>query len=151
MQSTVDRRQTDRRGPAPFFSRYQLAFNGRRRQSRRANEVTPTYLDHYGRSTILCALAVVVMSAMDAAFTLRLLSAGAVELNSVMAILIEQDIRRFIVFKLALTSLAVLLLVIHHNARLGSWLRVRHIHYAAIAGYALLIGYELTLLRVALM
>lgn len=151
MQSTVDRRQIDRRGPAPFFSRYQLAFNGRRRQARRADDSAPSYVDHYGLSTILCALAVVMMSAMDAAFTLRLLNAGAVELNSVMAILIEQDIRKFIVFKLALTSLAVFLLVIHHDARVGSWLRVRHIHYAAIAGYAVLIGYELTLLRVALM
>lgn len=151
MQSTVDRRQTDRRGPVPFFSRYQLAFSGRRRHDRRSDPGQPSYTDHYGLSTILCALAVVIMSALDAAFTLRLLSAGAVELNSVMAVLIEQDIRKFVVFKLALTSLAVLLLVIHQDARVGSWLRVRHIHYAAIAGYALLIGYELTLLRVALM
>lgn len=91
------------------------------------------------------------MSAMDAAFTLRLLSAGAVELNAVMAILIEDDVRKFVVFKLALTSLAVLLLVIHHDARIGSWLRVRHVHYATIAGYAVLISYELALLRVAFM
>ncbi|MEO1573448.1 MAG: DUF5658 family protein [Pseudomonadota bacterium] len=151
MQNTMDRRVEDRRQGTPFFNLYQLGIGGRRRAARRDGDGVTAYPDHYNASVILCALAVVVMSAMDAAFTLRLLSAGAVELNTVMAILIEDDIRKFVVFKLALTSLAVLLLVIHHDARIGSWLRVRHVHYATIAGYAVLITYELTLLRVAFM
>lgn len=151
MQNAVDRRRVDRRRSTPFFNLYQLGIHGRRHGPRRDDDTQGAYPDHYHPSVILCALAVVIMSALDAAFTLRLLSAGAVELNSVMAILIEDDIRKFVVFKLALTSLAVLLLVIHHNARIGSWLRVRHVHYATIAGYAVLIAYELTLLRVALM
>lgn len=151
MQNSMDRRVEDRRQGTPFFNLYQLGIGGRRRATRRDGDGSTAYPDHYNASVIVCALAVVIMSALDAAFTLRLLSAGAVELNTVMAILIEDDIRKFVVFKLALTSLAVLLLVIHHDARIGSWLRVRHVHYATIAGYALLISYELTLLRVAFM
>lgn len=151
MQNTMDRRVEDRRQGTPFFNLYQLGIGGRRRNARRGGDDVITYPDHYHPSVILCALAVVIMSALDAAFTLSLLSAGAVELNSVMAVLIEDDVRKFVVFKLALTSLAVLLLVIHHEARIGSWLRVRHVHYATIAGYAILIGYELALLRVAFM
>ena len=151
MQNTMDRRVEDRRQGTPFFNLYQLGIRGRRRAARRDEDTDVVYPDHYQPSVVLCALAVVIMSALDAAFTLRLMSAGAVELNAVMAVLIEDDVRKFVMFKLALTSLAVLLLVIHHEARLGSWLRVRHIHYATIFGYCVLIGYELALLRVAFM
>ncbi len=150
MESMVDRREFDRRCATPFFSRYQFGFGGRRRSARRTTGEGPIYFDRYDPLIMLCALSIVLMSAMDAAFTLTLLSAGAVELNSVMAILIEDDIRKFIVFKLALTSLGVLLLVIHHDVRLGPCLRVRHIHYVALMGYVALIAYEITLLRVAL-
>lgn len=151
METLSDRRQQERRCATPFLSTYQLGRHGRRREARRAQADGPVYFDRYDPVLALCALAIVVMSAMDAAFTLRLLEAGAVELNSLMAILIEQDVRKFIVFKLALTSLAVMLLVIHHDARVGQWLRVRHLHYATLVAYIVLIGYEMTLLRVALL
>lgn len=150
MESIVERRQFDRRCETPFFSRYQFGFSGRRRAARRSTGEGPVYFDRYDPLLILCALSIVLMSAMDAAFTLTLLSAGAVELNSIMAILIEDDVRKFVAFKLALTSLGVLLLVIHHDVRLGPWLRVRHIHYVALAGYIALMAYEVSLLRVAL-
>ncbi|MFK8016026.1 MAG: DUF5658 family protein [Gammaproteobacteria bacterium] len=150
METLDNRRHYERRQAAPFFSVYQLGINGKRRRARREAEHGPAYVDHYHPAVILCALAVIIMSAMDAAFTLRLLQAGAVELNSLMAILIEDDVRKFVAFKLALTSLAVLLLVIHHDVRLGPWLRVRHIQYTTLAAYVVLICYELALLRVAL-
>ena len=151
METVIERRRHDRRGATPFFSPYHLWRRGRRRHVRRADASGPAYFDRYDPLLALCALAIVAMSALDAAFTLRLLQAGAVELNAVMAVLIEQDIRKFIGFKLALTSLAVLLLVIHHDARIGNWLRVRHVHFMVLAAYVALIAYELMLLRIALL
>jgi len=151
METLIDRRQQDRRCATPFVSAYQLGRHGRRSEARRSDSDGPVYFDRYDPVLALVALAIVFMSAMGAAFTLRLLDAGAVELNSLMAILIEQDVRKFVGFKLALTSLAVLLLVIHHDARIGNWMRVRHIHYMTLAAYVALIVYELMLLRVALL
>lgn len=144
-----DRRQVERRRKTPFFSLYQLGFRGRRQHARRGDDSTPTYFDRYDARLLVCALGVIVLSALDAAFTLRLLAAGAVEMNAVMAVLIEDDITKFVSFKLALTSLAVMFLVIHHDLRLGNWIKVRHIQYSALAVYALLIVYELVLLSIA--
>jgi hypothetical protein len=157
MESTItrtgnratDRRTGDRRGATPFFSRYQLGFAGRRQSARREHNRTPAYYDRYDHRLFIAAFGVVVLSALDAAFTLSLLAAGAVEMNALMAVLIEQDVRKFVSLKLALTSLAVLFLVIHHDFTVGSWIKVRHIQYGALAAYVTLIGYELALLRVA--
>lgn len=147
--SAANRRGTDRRCSTPFFSLYQLGFKGRRQHARRSYSSAPSYFDRYDATLLLCALGVVVFSALDAAFTLRLMAAGAIEMNAVMAVLIEDDIRKFVSVKLALTSLAILLLVIHHDVKLGSLLRVRHIQYGVLAAYATLIAYEVMLLRVA--
>ncbi|MEM6639615.1 MAG: DUF5658 family protein [Pseudomonadota bacterium] len=150
MEITVDRRTNDRRQGSSFLNTYQLGIGGRRRTGRRASDMTVTHPDHYSVSIILCALAVVLMSALDAAFTLTLINNGAIELNAVMAFLIETDIRKFVIFKLGLTSLAVFLFVIHHGSPLAGRLRVGHLHYATIAGYIVLMGYELWLLRLVL-
>lgn len=74
---------------------------------------------------------------------------GGEELNWFMAILIEDSVEKFVSFKLALTSLALLLLVIHHNVQLTGRMRVRHLKYMALIGYSALIGYELHLLELA--
>ena len=56
---------------------------------------------------------------------------------------------KFVVFKFALTSMALILLVIHHNVHLTGGMRVRHLKYMVLIGYSVLIGYELYLLELA--
>ena len=147
----IDRRLEDRRAAPRFFSLFQLTRQGRRRAGgRRADDNRPAYVDRYEPHLFFVVTAILLLSAMDAAFTLRLLAAGAVELNALMLVLIEDDVRKFVGFKLALTSLAMLLLVIHHHFPLGAGLKVRHLHYLIFVAYCTLIGYELVLLRVAL-
>lgn len=147
----VDRRRIDRRKVPGFFSLFQLARHGRRHAAgRRADDHRLPYVDRYEPHLFFFVTAIMLLSAMDAAFTLKLLSAGAVELNTLMLVLIEDDVRKFVGFKLALTSLAMLLLVIHHRLPLGAGLKVRHLHYLIFTGYCTLIGYEVMLLRVAL-
>jgi hypothetical protein len=57
---------------------------------------------------------------------------------------------KFVAFKLALTSMALILLVIHHDVHVMKKIRVRHLKYMILAGYSMLIGYELHLLKLAI-
>lgn len=144
----VDRRREKRRGKISFFSTQQLGINGRRERGRREEDRRgPVYVDRYDRGLVACILAVVILCALDAAFTLTLLSAGAVELNAFMAVLIEDNVSKFISMKLGLTSLALIFLLIHSDYRIGAGLRVRHLHYLVLACYSVLIIYELNLLK----
>ncbi|MEM7083485.1 MAG: DUF5658 family protein [Pseudomonadota bacterium] len=144
MHSIVTRRSDDRRQPPPFFSKYTLGIAGRRVAARRADDTT-VYVDRYEWPVIMVAIGIVIMSAMDAAFTLSLLSKGAIELNTLMAVLIETDVRKFVGFKLGLTILGVLLLVIHKNVHLSLGFTVNRLAQLAFAGYVVLISYELWL------
>ena len=107
------------------------------------------YVDYYSYHLMLCAVSILLLSALDAFLTLNILANGGEELNWLMAILIEDSIQKFVVFKLALTALAITLLVIHHNVRLVKTIRVRHIKYAIFLGYSVLIIYEFHLLELA--
>jgi len=90
-------------------------------------------------------LAIVVLCLADAHNTLLLLGAGARELNLFMDQLIRQGSERFVALKLAVTALSLLVLVAYHRVALGDRLRVRHALYAVLAGYALLVAYEVFL------
>lgn len=139
-----------RRQGMPFFCAFHLGIKaGRRVNERRANRGKPGYVDHYAGHLMVCTVAILFLSALDAFFTLNILAQGGEELNWFMAVLIESGVEKFVGFKLALTGLALILLVIHHNVQLTKRMRVRHIKYIILSGYSLLIGYELHLLELA--
>lgn len=139
----------DRRQSMPFFCLFHLGIKaGRRVGERRKGHAKTGYVDYYANHYLMpCVIAILILSAVDALLTLNILESGGEELNRLMAILIEYDTGKFIAFKLALTALAVLLLVIHHNAPLTGNVRVRHVKYGILFGYCMLIGYEFYLLE----
>lgn len=148
--AATDNRYHDRRSDIPFFCPYFLGIKtGRRMGERRLKVKAPVYVDRYSGHLLLCAIGIMLLSALDAFFTLNILAKGGEEVNLFMAILIEDNISKFISVKLALTSLALLLLTIHHNVLLTEKIRVRHIAYLILCGYTALIGYELLLLHLA--
>ena len=117
-----------------------LGFGGRR-----SGDLADTYVDHYETRLLVVTMITIICCFLDATFTLNLLSVGATELNVFMATLIETDINTFIQFKIALTSLSLVLLVIHKNFSIGGIVRVLHILYFFCASYLTLIAYELYL------
>lgn len=143
-----DNRYQDRRKKMPFFCPYHLGIKpGRRTTERRAlKNGQPKYVDRYAGHLLLCAVAILMLSFIDACLTLNILAGGGEEVNWFMAVLIEDSVEKFIAFKLALTALAAILLVIHHNVRLTATIHVYHIKYLILSGYGALIGYELILL-----
>lgn len=146
----MDNRYQDRRSEMPFFCLYQIGIKtGRRMSERRLNIKAPVYVDRYAGHLMLCAICIMILSSMDAFFTLNILAKGGEELNPFMAVLIEDSVSKFIALKLALTSLALILLTMHHNVLLTEKIRVRHIEYSILTGYTVLISYELFLLHLA--
>jgi hypothetical protein len=149
INNTINSRYCERRSAIPFFSLYQLGLKiGKRVNHRRTAKGKPAYVDIYSGHLVLCIISIMLLSTLDAIFTLNILANGGEELNIFMAVLIEDNITKFIAFKLALTALALLLLTIHHNAVIAWGFRVSHLAYLVLAGYSALIAYELTLLSI---
>lgn len=147
--NSIDNRYCERRSAMPFFSVYQLGIKiGKRVNHRRSAKGKPAYVDIYSGHLVLCIVGIMLLSTLDAIFTLNILANGGEELNIFMAVLIEDNITKFIAFKLALTALALLLLTIHHNAVIAWNLRVYHLSYLILAGYSILIAYEIKLLSI---
>lgn len=144
---TGERRAWERRSPIPFLCPYQLGIKSGRRSGVRRAAVNVAYVDNYAGHIVFCCLVIVLLSATDAFLTLNILERGGVELNEFMAELIEDSTHKFVMFKLALTSLAAVFLVIHHEVRIMTKFRCRHLLYTILAGYICLIGYELILLN----
>lgn len=144
---SADQRYQERRAATPFVCLYQLGFKQGRRVVKRRSERGAAYVDRYSWNLVLCCSLIVLLSATDAFLTLNILAEGGAELNEFMAILIEDNMQKFINLKLALTSLAVIMLTIHHEAQVFLNFRCRHLLYVFLAGYLCLISYELVLLR----
>jgi len=151
--TAYNNRYRDRRQGTPFLCAFHLGLrNGRRKGERRIeNKGKAVYVDSYPGYLMLCSIAILLLSIMDAFLTLKILAHGGEELNWFMAVLIDKGIEQFIVFKMALTSLALVILVIHNNYQITRFIRIRHIKYMILSGYSLLIGYELYLLNLAVM
>ena len=147
--ASSNNRCQDRRQDMPFFCAFHLGIKeGRRIGERRAGRGKPRYVDYYAGHLMLCTIAI-LLSALDAFLTLNILANGGEELNWFMAVLIEDSVERFVGFKLALTAMALMMLVIHHDVQLMGRIRVRHIKYMILCSYSVLIGYEFYLLELA--
>ncbi len=146
LEASNHRYQNRRRG-TPFFCAFHLGIKtGRRMSGRRVERGRPVYVDYYSGQLMLCTVLILFLSALDAFLTLNILAGGGEELNWFMSILIEDSIEKFVGFKLALTAMALILLVIHHDVRIIRKIRVRHFKYIILLGYSTLIGYEFYLL-----
>lgn len=141
-------RVQDRRAKTPFLCAYHLGIkSGRRESARRVSRGSPVYVDRYANYLLFCIASILFLSALDAFFTLKILAHGGEELNWFMKVLINDDVAKFVGIKLALTSLALILLVIHHDTLLVAKLRLRYLVFMILVGYIMLICYELFLLQ----
>lgn len=147
---TSNSRHQDRRRSMPFFCAFHVGIKaGKRRSERRTTRGKPVYVDAYPGHLVLCICLILLLSACDAFLTLNILANGGEELNWFMAVLIEDSIEKFVVFKLALTAMALILLSIHHDVQIVKNFRVRYFKYMILSAYGVLIGYEIFLLDLA--
>jgi hypothetical protein len=118
----------------------------RRVENRRPADDQHFIVDWHDQGLFMVAMAIVLLSCMDALFTLNLLSLGAQEVNYFMKVLIESDVSSFLTVKFMATSCGVLFLVAFARFRLGGILRVRRVLEALCGVYVCLIIWELYLL-----
>jgi hypothetical protein len=118
----------------------------RRRANRRPEDDQFFVPDVHDASLFFMAIAIILMSSMDAAFTLKLLSVGGEELNLAMKILLDTDTFSFLIVKYCVTALGATFLVACARIRLGGLIPVRRILETICCIYACLMIYEVYLL-----
>lgn len=141
----ADRRQRqDRRAPG-WRSFLYGNFRPRRRLVRREVDDHLYLFDWYEPRVLYLALGVMLLSCIDALFTLNLLNHGATEANVFMASALGQGIDWFLACKISLTGVSLVCLVAVVRRRIFGSYSVEHLLHFLFATYLLVIGYEIYL------
>jgi len=140
-QTIIDRTDSDRRDLSwrtPIFG----YLRSRRRTTRRVSEDMPIFTDYHHPWLFFLAIGIMMLSGFDAFLTLQLLDRGAIEINPVMAAVINQGTLTFAVTKMLLTSIGILALVFLARATFMRRFRTGLILTIFFSGYAILVCYE---------
>ncbi len=120
-------------------------FTGRRREDRRFPK-----LDCFESALGFLAVGLVILSIIDATFTLKLISLGGEEVNPFMLWMMNQSISAFVATKMLLTAVPAIVLVATANHTFFGIVRARSILAALVGLYIGLIVYEIGLLSIAM-
>lgn len=142
-----ERRCGSERRSSPIVSLFYGGFRPRRRLVRRCSDASVWQIPDWHEPNLLyLVLGILLLSIADGVLTLNLMTLGAEELNLLMAKLIETDPHLFAATKMCLTGVGLVFLVIYSRHCLFRLIRVQHILYSFLAGYSMLVVYELVLL-----
>ena len=139
------RRGPDRRKRV-LWSLVYGSFHPRRREPRRADEISLTAVDWHHPQWLAIATLIVALSGADAFLTLVLIGHGAYEMNPLMAPLVGGSAVGFAVTKIGLTAIGVVLLTQLARLRTFGRIPVGAILYSVLIIYGTLIFYEFRLL-----
>ena len=136
-----DRRGPDRRRRAtPMLSRHTL-FRARRAADRRTPGSPDQYVDRYPAGLAVALVAIGMLCALDAVFTLLHLQRGGAEANPIMdALWRGAGPTSFLVLKCLVTNVGLLVLCLHKNFRF-----VKPVIAVLLFVYALLFAYHIYL------
>jgi hypothetical protein len=143
-----DRRYRRERRLRHFWSLLYGNFKPRRRGARRSHQHHSQFVDWHDAHLLGVALAILLLSSIDAFLTLNLLTHGAEEVNPMMAGLLH-NVRIFAAVKMGLTGIGVVTLVVLARCRVFGRLRVDVGLYLSLICYVVLVGYEFSLLSSA--
>jgi len=115
---------------------------GRRALSGRRKEDRPGYVDLYHPYLFLVLLGIVLLSLLDAYFTLEAISAGGREINPAMCAVLGLGIMPFVLIKLCITGVGLTMLCMHKN-----FPHVKRIIAIILVGYMVLLVYHLYLMQ----
>ena len=118
----------------------------RRREHRRSSEDEPIFIDWHHPWLFFLAVGTMLLSCLDAFFTLRLLGRGAIEVNPVMAVAISHGPLVFTVSKMLMTGLGILMLVFPSRSRLFNKVRTGLFLTFFFSVYACVVCYQFVLL-----
>ena len=144
----VDRRRSeDRRNKSiPGFSKYWLT--GRRGHFRREEDRKIYHkLDRHNPKTFATILTIIMLSVIDAIFTLELIHKGAAEVNPIMAYYLNLGPIAFFGAKYALTCASTLIIFLNQHAYiLKNQVPIKILYLFLIIPYFLVVQWEIYLL-----
>lgn len=142
----TERRIRTERRRSVLRSLWRGNFERRRVAPRRSNERHAVVTDWFHPQWLAIAISVLLLSLSDAILTLTLISHGASEVNPLMDPLVRGTGHSFAYWKMGLTAMGVVVLTVLARLRIGGQ-AVGNVLYAVLAGYIVLVTYELSLLR----
>ena len=137
-----DNRDSDDRRDFSWRTVFFGFFRSRRRNTRRGSEAEPLYTDWHHPWLFFLATGIMLLSCMDAFFTLQLIDHGMVEINPVMEMMIVKGTLPFAAVKMLLTGLGILMLVFLSRSRMFNLMRTGLILTVFFSAYACLVCYE---------
>lgn len=114
----------------------------RRKAPRRQTELDHVFTDWHHPWLFFLAIGTMLLSSLDAFFTLQLIALGAVEMNPVMAALMGHSIAVFAAVKMVMTALGIFALVFLARARFMNRFRTGAFLTVLFTMYACLVCYE---------
>ena len=139
------RARTDRRRSV-LSALWHGNFKRRRIAPRRSLERHAVVTDWFHAQWLGAAILILLLCTTDAVLTLLLVNHGAVELNPLMDPFVRGSGHAFALLKFGLTAGGVVLLTLLGRLRIFGQ-TVGYVLYVVLAGYVVLVGYELFLLR----
>ncbi|RPJ86778.1 MAG: hypothetical protein EHM18_04470 [Acidobacteria bacterium] len=145
-----ERRRTDthdrRQRPTPAVSRY--LFRGRRRGPRRHTDAGSNYYTDIPSVGALLTVGILfTLSLLDAILSLRLFALEkSEEVNPLLSLMLDHSEVTFIAFKLALSAVSLLVVLLHWNFMVRGRLSTVHAVYWLIGTYISVVIYETGLL-----
>jgi hypothetical protein len=131
-----DRRQN----PTSPLCRYTLT--GRRKKTRRSDELANYYVDRYEKNLLVVTTSIVIFCILDAFFTLNILQSGGSETNLFMLFFMKKNLVLTLFIRFLFTACCVLFLLIHKNFRLFGLVKTHLLIYLVFSVYFVLILYE---------
>lgn len=151
MNETIEnnRREVKDRRRSPTNPLSWSSFRGRRRRIRRDQDLKRhIYVDRYSHADLAAVVATLGLSVLDAIFTIYLTGHGAKEVNPVMEFYLGLGPFPFLLIKYVLTAGCLVFVLVHKNYHtLGGRLPVRILLFLVPVLYAILVAYELFLIR----
>lgn len=142
----VERRALECRREQHVKSFFYSIYKARRQTVRRKSLNESYHTDFYKRWVGMIVISITCLSAADAFFTLKILDKGGVEVNPVMAALLDVNDSVFVIGKLFITVACLLITLVHINIHFLGIFPVRHILSLLLGLYGLLISYQIYLL-----
>lgn len=149
VDATAERREgyglRERRKPSLRSIVYGM-FNPRRRRIRREEDWDNAFLDWHPRSLLVVATTILLLSVLDGLLTVKLVNAGAQEINPLLAVLVDHSAAWFALIKWLLTAIGVIGLVAAAHARVFGRVKAKIVLYGVMVAYTVLVlyGYSLS-------
>lgn len=138
----VDKRGIEHRRMFSWRTVFYGFTRSRRRGTRREDEGEVLFLDWHHPWLMFLSVGIMLLSCADAFMTLQLLQLGMVEVNPVMAAILENSTGAFAAIKMAMTGAGILMLVFLAKARFMNRMRAGLFLTVFFSFYSCLLCYE---------